>query len=266
MMNAIGAAGPTLWMCATMFRTRGASDRPAHHSNSPTATTTNVTRIRCAVRGSMLSVSRGFGHRRWRRGMAAAGCESAPVSTAVAAAPAPAPLTVRGARRRRDLFRWSGTARRVGVAQSSRGALDHRGRRLSRAGRLGDVPFTRECLCRLLFSRRMPGRPVGAPPLPPLVGIGRRNRRLDDRAPVEGDVGVLGFERFADARVERLAADLHIGRGSKPVENPWPNLAAPVRCRLHEIEILDAALVAREAKKRQPTSSSWARSSWASRP
>ena len=41
---------------ATMPSRRGARDRPAHHSNSPTATIAAVTRTRCSERVSMRSV------------------------------------------------------------------------------------------------------------------------------------------------------------------------------------------------------------------
>ena len=116
------------------------------------------------------------------------------------------------------------------------------------------------------FRRSAFGRGVfrgafGASALAPLVGVRRRDRRLDDRAPVERRRRDSAFrERRRTCWIERLAPDLHIRWGTKPVEDALADLAATVRRRLHEIEILDAALVARKSEKRQATSSfSWAR-------
>jgi hypothetical protein len=100
-------------------------------------------------------------------------------------------------------------------------------------------------------------RALGATALAPLVGVSRGNRCVNDRAPVEIDVRILGFERAAQRRIEWLAADFHVWRGAEPIEHARPNLAATIGGRLDEIEILDAAFVARESEKRQPISSSF---------
>ena len=130
-----------------------------------------VTRIRCAVRGSMLSVSRGFGRPEVReaRDRLPPAERSASVCAAVAAAPAPPPLAVRGAGGRRDLFRWRGIRRRLGVARSRRGILDHRVRRLSGVGRLGHVPFDSvSASANSSSAAACFARSLGAPPLAPL--------------------------------------------------------------------------------------------------
>ena len=98
-------------------------------------------------------------------------------------------------------------------------------------------------LCLRLCGRTLCGA-LRAPALAPLVGIGRRNRRLDNRSPVELDAGVLQFERLAHAGIERLPSHLHVRRGAKPVEDALAYFSPTIRRRLNQIEILDAALVA----------------------
>src|SRR5258705_1484666 len=90
-----------------------------------------------------------------------------------------------------------------------------------------------------------------APALAPFSGVSGWDGRLDNRTPVEHDVGVLRFERAPYDRIERLAAHFDVGRRAKPVEHARPDLAATVRRRVHEGEAFDAALVPRESQKRQ---------------
>jgi hypothetical protein len=92
-------------------------------------------------------------------------------------------------------------------------------------------------------------RAFDATALAPFVGISGRNRRFENRRPVERHVWILRFERAADTFVERFAPHLYVRRSSKPVQHARPHLASPVRRRLYEREMFVAAFVAAEAKE-----------------
>ena len=96
---------------------------------------------------------------------------------------------------------------------------------------------------------RLPGRALHSPPLAPVSYLWRRNRRRDERFPVESDVGVLRLERATHMLRERLAPDLHIGRGPEPIEDSLTLLAAARRRRLHQIEMLVSALISRKSEE-----------------
>ena len=87
--------------------------------------------------------------------------------------------------------------------------------------------------------------------LAPVVGVRRRDWRVENPGPVECDVRVLRFEFPADRFVERFAPDPHVRWRPKPVEHALPHFPAPVRRRLHEREVLVATPVAREPEERQ---------------
>jgi len=87
--------------------------------------------------------------------------------------------------------------------------------------------------------------------LAPVVGVRRRDWRVENPGPVECDVRVLRFEFPADRFVERFAPDPHVRWRPKPVEHVLPHFPAPVRRRLHEREVLVATPVAREPEERQ---------------
>ena len=86
-------------------------------------------------------------------------------------------------------------------------------------------------------------------PLAPFLRVSRRNRRVDNFLPVEGDPGILRLERPPERVVERLPSDLDVGWGTKPVEDARADLASTVRRRLDEVKVLVAAFVASEAEK-----------------
>src|SRR5690349_19572328 len=258
-MNARAAAEPYAWMSLIAPSRRGAARRPVHHAASAIAAAiaaARTTRCGCGTMPSLsrrlvgdvvasrrlalrsrgrrtVAVGRRFGSSsgsgdRWRR--------------AVPALPAAAtPARAFDSRRRR---------RRRG------GALDDGGDRFGLRGRLALAVSGRRLVGRgaIVFghraaTRELPGSPLGAPALAPLVDLGRRNRRLENLAPVERHVGILRLERAPDVVVERLAADLHVGRRTEPVKDPRPRLPAAVRRRLDEVEVLVAPLVAGKAEK-----------------
>src|SRR6185503_1903114 len=88
------------------------------------------------------------------------------------------------------------------------------------------------------------------PALAPFLGVGGRNRRLENRAPVEALARILCLERAPDVFVERFPAHLDVGRRSQPVEHALPHFAAAVGDGLNEIEMLVASPVAGEAEER----------------
>src|SRR6185295_20313465 len=90
---------------------------------------------------------------------------------------------------------------------------------------------------------------LGASPFSPAFRLGGWNRRLDDLAPVELHARVLRLERATHRLVERLAADPDVGRRAIPVQQTRSRLAAAVRRRFDQRELLVAALVARETKE-----------------
>jgi hypothetical protein len=48
---------------------------------------------------------------------------------------------------------------------------------------------------------------LGTPPFAPVLRLSCRNRRISKRFPIEGDVGILRFERPCGRVVERLSSD-----------------------------------------------------------
>ena len=143
-------------------------------------------------------------------------------------------------RRRRRRLRFASPAReapaRGRVARRTAGAVARAvgarlGGALVRRRRVGVDLVGARRFGQFFLGRGVFRGALGAPALAPLVGVGGRDRRLDDRAPVERDVGVLRFERAAHVGIERLAADLHVGRRAKPVQHARPDLAAAVRRR-----------------------------------
>ena len=133
------------------------------------------------------------------------------------AAAAPAPRPPLPLRRRRRRLRFASRQDRAGAA---RDGADGNGRRRVVAARRPTIGVGRSRRLRVAARpsassgapRPTLPRPraacfaarLGAPALAPLVGVSGRNRRLDDRAPVERDVGILRFERAAHLGVERL--------------------------------------------------------------
>src|SRR5204862_7729946 len=98
-------------------------------------------------------------------------------------------------------------------------------------------------------ARGLARGPLGAAAFAPRFDLGRRNGRLENLAPVERDGGILRFERAPDVGVERLAADLHVGRRAEPVKDTRPRLPAPVRRRLDEVKVFVPPLVAGKTEK-----------------
>src|SRR5262249_36048995 len=99
-----------------------------------------------------------------------------------------------------------------------------RGRRFSRLFRRGRLVFCdrglARCFFRLgLFLARHSFGTFRSPPLAPLLRVSRRNRRVDNFLPVEGDTRILRLERPTERVIERLPPDLYVGWRTKPVED-----------------------------------------------
>jgi hypothetical protein len=102
-------------------------------------------------------------------------------------------------------------------------------------------------LLHLSAPERLRG-PLGSATLAPFLRVGGRNRRLENLAPVEVDVGILLFELAADVFVEGLASDFHVRRRAKPVQHARCGPAAALG-GVNEVEVLVAAFVASKSQK-----------------
>jgi len=180
--------------------------------------------------GSMRSFSRGFAGSR---------AEGASPGSAVVAADVGAD----------DTGRFSPRRPASTASLANRGAVGARRNSRRREGvdgfgfwRLFAVDFNR-------LVATIVGGAYFTPALAPLVGISRRNRRLEDRAPVEADAGILRFQLAPPSSSNGAAR-----RGCLAACDTSRARAAATTCRadwspLDEVEMFVAALIAVEAEE-----------------